>query len=477
MAACAAALLSWRALVGPFQIGSVWVRSPLTLEAIFTLLTGGLLLLACRRHDGAASSRSPAHLPLLLLALAVIALAFLPNLRDPFVSDDYILVGLATLDPHAVAKSFITAGGDGAFRPVGSMWYGLIHALFGIQPFPWHFSILVLHLLNCALLFTVTRVIWGDALLSFTAALLFGVHGSRTQVLAWASDNFDLVACALSLTAAWLLFRPSVRRVWLTATLALALLTLAILCKESAYAIPVIVFCLAAAAGRLRDHVIRVFLGGSVVVCVALFVWRWSLFHGPGGYLDPSTGRPAILSLHVVSTLKALGLRLWTILLFPLNWTAPTGVWIAAALLLGCGAVLFLLWSSGGVRPRVAVSMLAATLCAMVPVLHLAAVGESALGSRIYYLPALPFFVLAGHVVASVASRKRAALGLAALALSTLIVMEHNLSFWHRAALAADQVCEAAAQGKPVPANSDALPGLLSFGNGLKECVAMKRGK
>jgi hypothetical protein len=178
-----------------------------------------------------------------------------------------------------------------------------------------------------------------------------------------------------------------------------------------------------------------------------------------------------------VSTLKALCVRLWTILLFPLNWTAPTGLWVAAALLLGCGAVLLLLWSSSGLRPWVLGSMLAATVCAMAPMLHLAMVGESALGSRIYYIPGLPFFVLAGHVVASVTSKRRAIVGLAALVLSTTILMEHNLRFWHRTSLVADQVCTAAAQGKPVQVNSDALPGILSFGNGLKECVEIKRAK
>ncbi|MGA2185260.1 MAG: hypothetical protein ABSH47_19750 [Bryobacteraceae bacterium] len=474
-AVCVAVLLSVRALEGPFQLGRVWVRSPLTLETVFTVLVGVLLLIVCRRRDGLAATRVSGNLALLLLALALTAFAFLPNLRDPFLSDDYIHARGATLDPQRIAHNSVTPGGDGAFRPLGYIWYGLVHAFAGVHPWAWHSCMLALHLVNCALLFAVVRALWGNAFVSFTATLLFGLHGTRPEVVTWASGSFDLLACALSLTAAWLLFRPAARRSWVSAALALVLLTMAILCKESAYAAPVIIFALAAAAGRLRDRTVRLFLAGSVVVCVALFAWRWLLFHGPGGYVDPSTGRPAILSLHLVSTLKALCLRLWTILLFPLNWTEPTGGWVAAALLLGCGAVLFLLWSSGGLRPGLVLTLLAATACAIVPALHLALVGESALGSRIYYIPALPFFVLAGHAVASVTSRKRAILGLAALALSTVILLEHNLRFWHRAALVADQVCDAAAHGKPVSVSADALPGILSFGNGFKECVELKR--
>lgn len=43
--------------------------------------------------------------------------------------------------------------------------------------------------------------------------------------------------------------------------------------------------------------------------------------------------------------------------------------------------------------------------------------------------------------------------------------------------VAACTVCTAAARGEPVPPTSDALPGILSFGNGFRECVALKHGK
>lgn len=477
-AACIGVLLSLRAVLGPFQLGRFRVRSPFTLETVFTLLAGALLLVVCRHRSQSGKTRSANRrdLPLLLLALALTALAFIPNLHDPFLSDDYILAGRASLDPHRIARSFVTPGGDGAFRPLGYIWYGLVHSFAGANPFPWHLSMLVVHLVNCALLFAVIRALWSDAFVSFTATLLFGLHGTRPEVVTWASDNFDLLACALSLAAAWCVFR-SARRRWIPVAFALILLAMAILCKESAYAAPVIVCGLAAATRRLRDRAVQFFLGGSAIVCVAMFSWRWFLFHGPGGYVDPATGRPAILSLHVLSTLKALCLRLWTILLFPINWTEPTGAWMAAALLLGCGAALLLLWSSAGLRPWVVASLLIATACAIVPALHLALVGESALGSRIYYIPAIPFFVLAGHVVGSAMSRRRAVLGLAALALSTAILLEHNLRFWHRTAVLADQVCDAAAQNRPFLLNTGDLPTILSFRNGFKECVELKRGK
>ena len=474
-AALAAVLLVLRAIWGPFAIAGIGIRSPLTLETSFAVAAGIVLLLLCRKRDGHGAIPPAIDLPLLLLALVWIAAAFSPNLPDPFVSDDYILVSRYTLDAGRIARDFITPGGDGALRPVGNIGYAVVHTLAGLRPFPWHCYLLGVHLLNCALLYGLVRLLWCNAFVSFTAALLFGMHGSRPQSITWASDNFDLLACALSLIAALCLFRPLSRRPWVTVTPALVLLAAAIFCKESAYVVPVLVFAFALAAGRLGDRAVRLFLPWSVLLCIALFAYRWVLFGGPGGYLDPTSGRPAILSLHFLSTAKALCLRMWAILLFPVNWREPTGIGVAVALAAGCGAILFLLWSSSGLPARLVIAFVGATICAMVPVLHLALVDESVIGSRIFYIPAMPFCVLAGHLVASVRSRRRIAVILALLMLGATITLEHNLRFWHRAALAADRVCEAVASGKPVPAQSADLPGLLSFGNGLQECAQQKR--
>ena len=478
VAACAGALLAWRAWKGPFQLGPLWIRSPFTLEAVFALSVGGLLAIACgRRADAESIFPRWTRLPLLFFALVLTVLAFAPNLHDPFLSDDYILTTHATLVPAVLARTFVTPGGDGAFRPLGHVWFGLIHSFAGTNPLPWHCCSLLLHLLNCALLFALAGALWENPLLSFTSAFLFGLHGTRVETVVWTAANFDLLACAFSFAAALCVLRPQARRSRWAVVLALVLLIAAILCKESAYATPIVILGLAEAAGRLRDRTVREFLAGSVAVCVAMFAWRWCLFRGPGGYIDPSTGQPAILSLRLIGSLKAVFVRLWTILLFPINWTATGSAWLAAAVLLGCAAVVFLLWASGGLRPWVVLSLLGTTACAMVPVLHLALVGESLLGARIFYLPAVPFFILAGHAVASVASRRRAILGLAALAFSTVMMLEHNLAFWHRAALVADRVCTAAAGGGPVSPTSYALPGILSFGNGFRECVELKHAK
>jgi hypothetical protein len=167
VAAFTGLLLTWRAWCGPFQLGPLWIRSPFTLETVFALSVGGLLVIACGHRRATAASTLPrwTRLPLLLLALVLTALTFAPNLRDPFLSDDYILTTNATLVPAVLGRTFVTPGGDGAFRPLGHVWFGLIHSFAGTNPLPWHCCSLVMHLLNCALLFMLAGALGKPAAL------------------------------------------------------------------------------------------------------------------------------------------------------------------------------------------------------------------------------------------------------------------------------------------------------------------------
>ena len=105
---------------------------------------------------------------------------------------------------------------------------------------------LAIHLANCALLYFIVKALWGQGPLAAVAALLFGLHGTRPEAVAWSAGNFDLLACAFTFAATLC----ALRRRTLAAC---AFVALAILSKESAYAAPAVMLGLAAAAGRVRE--------------------------------------------------------------------------------------------------------------------------------------------------------------------------------------------------------------------------------
>jgi len=454
----AALAISLRALLGPFAAGPLRFASPMGVESLFA---AGFLALVLLRCEGAGFGGIRGSPLLLALALAVVAVAFIPRLRDPFLSDDYILVSRATLDPARMLAVFHTPGGDGSFRPLGYLYFALLHRFGGVDPLKWHACALCVHLINCALLYLIVLSgapgrLAASGWTAFTAAVLFGLNGTRPESVAWTAGNFDLLACAFTLAATLAILR---RRV----ALALPLLLLGILCKESAYAAPAVILGFAAAANRLHDSRIRLGLTASIAICAGMFAYRWSLFHGPGGYIDAATGQPQVLSFHLGATLKALFLRVWANLLFPVNWDASAkSATLAAALMTGSGAVIYAAFTNRLSR-RIALSMLALTIGALLPAYHLALIGDSLNGSRILYLPAVGFCVLCAHLLQS----KRLAAVL--LVLSTGAVLLHNLDAWHRNAVLADQVCTGATTQAPV----HDLNGVVFFANGYKECVEM----
>jgi hypothetical protein len=290
--------------------------------------------------------------------------------------------------------------------------------------------------------------------------VLFGLNGTRPEAVAWTAGNFDLLACAFTLAATLAVLR---RRI----ALALPLLLLGILCKESAYAAPAVIFGFAAAGNRLRDSRIRLGLIASIAICAAMLAYRWSLFHGPGGYIDAATGQPQVLSFHLGATLKALLLRVWANLLFPVNWDASAkSAILAAALLIGSGAILYAALANRIPR-RVVLSTLALTIGALLPAYHLALIGDNLNGSRILYLPAVGLCVLCAQLVRT----KR--LVAAALMVCTGAILLHNLDAWHRNAILADQVCAGVTAQAPV----HDLNGVVFFANGYKECVDMNVGR
>jgi hypothetical protein len=193
-----------------------------------------------------------------------------------------------------------------------------------------------------------------------------------------------------------------------------------------------------------------------------MFLWRWTMFHGPGGYTDPATGQAQVLSFHLVSALKAVLLRVWALMLFPVNWNAfGHSLALGVAILIGVAAM------SIGSPPtrRVSLALLATTVGALLPAYHLALIGQDLNGSRILYLPAVGFCVLCAHLVHG----KR--LAAAGLIVASAVMLRVNLNAWHANAILADQICAGTANEPPMHDRN----GIVLFANGYVECRELKK--
>ena len=169
--------------------------------------------------------------------LAVTAAAFAVTLTFGFSYDDVpVIVDNDTLlAPGALARAFTTNVWAFApdlaepryYRPLFTAWtIGNAH-LFGTDPMGWHATTVVLHLGAVWILWELIRAVSGSTLAATTGALLFAIHPTRAESVAWVCGLTDPMAAAAGFGA--VLAYVKERRL-----LAVALYAVALLTKETA---------------------------------------------------------------------------------------------------------------------------------------------------------------------------------------------------------------------------------------------------
>ena len=240
----------------------------------------------------------------------------------------------------------------------------------------------------------------------------------------------------------------------------------ACLSKESAFVLPLL---LAAMAGRARRT-----LAASFAVAGGIFVWRWWVLKGIGGYSSLNGEAPSVLEFHGVTLVKTFLARIWGVLWFPVNWSTPFEWWMALGLVAGIAGSLALLKAHPD-RGRFALS-LACVAIACVPVHHMLLIGPSLERSRYLTYTAAPFIFALALAYSALPVR----IGVAAMALLVgfqAAALLHNLKIWRSVASARYEVCRsvaATARNTPGPIAIAGFPLMIDgvyWSNGLEDCL------
>ncbi len=143
---------------------------------------------------------------LVFILLGLIAYANILNTF--FLSDDFELVNLVrTGGPFGVW----THTGNGFFRPLISLSLFLDYRFYGLNPFGFHLTNVVLHALNAVLVSIVATLTYplyqkrvASRIISIFVGLAFLVFPSHTEAVSWISGRTDVIAtffCLVSLVA------------------------------------------------------------------------------------------------------------------------------------------------------------------------------------------------------------------------------------------------------------------------------------
>ena len=459
IAAALGAIIAARWALGPYAVAGIPVNVPLNPEGIFALLVTALLANAIPTEPRASvSGRTP---NLAATAAAAVTLAALwPALQVTFLSDDFILIRQAqAFTASTLLPLFTTAGGDGFFRPLGYLSFDLNGIFAGTDPRSWHLSALLLHAVNAGLVALLAARFGASNLSAFLAGALFALHGTHLEAVVWIAGRFDLLAVLFTL-AALLFFGRN--------TAAAMLCTLAALwSKEAAFVLPGFLTLLAWHERQSLRSTLP-FWG----LTAAAFLYRWMLLGGIGGY-QVATGESAFFSLKLATTAKAIFVRLWTSLYFPLNWSQDPSLLTG---LMACAYIAALLCLAWRARPTPALRLaLAALAISILPPLHLLGGAADLSGGRLLYLPSVWFCLLLAFAVSSL-KRRTASIITAILLAFHFVALQHDLPFWQQASEQVRSICQQAAQKGVVPAEPPrAIEGVPALANGITECMDTAR--
>ena len=130
---------------------------------------------------------------------------------------------------------------DPYFRPIFSSLFTLNYALFGTAPWGWHLVNILIHAGVTLLVFVVSREITERNGIAALTAMLFAVHPAHAESVAWVSGVTDPLMALLLLPALYFYLRFRKQGAKYLLGCALGFFFLALLSKETALALPVVV--------------------------------------------------------------------------------------------------------------------------------------------------------------------------------------------------------------------------------------------
>lgn len=297
-----------------------------------------------------------------LLAMCLgVAAVYAPGFRTGFLSDDFMILG--HLHEHGAGggwtRSFLGATCVLFYRPLLTSSYALDLAVYGLNPWGFHFTNLCLHLACMVLVYHVGRGLTHNPVVGLAAAALHGFYPLGPNTVTWIAGRVSLLGCLFPLLAvhAFLAYRRRPGRV--RAVTCVVALVGGLLSKESAMMVPLFVILVdLLLGGRRAGWGLHLSLW---IVLAVFFVARrliLGVFLGGYGVLNPGDVPSFVENLNhlLTSVVAALTPFLETRPEQPISLIAwgVVAVWFACAVGWGIrgfhdlrGAILSFLWAGG----------------------------------------------------------------------------------------------------------------------------------
>jgi protein O-mannosyl-transferase len=378
-------------------------------------------------------------IPLVLVLMLTFA-AFSPCLKSHFINwDDGLYVTentvIQNLSFHNVKKIFTSYFGSN-YLPLTMLSYSLEYRFFKLDPFGYHLTNLILHLLNCLLVFWLIYLLTQRISISAISTLFFGLHPLHVESVAWVSERKDLLYALFFLAAmvsyGYYLRSPKIRRYYY---LCLILFLAALLAKPMAITLPLVLLLIDYFNNRKADK--RMFIDKIPFLILSLI---FGVLAAIGQYV---TG--AVRSEHLLNFFHKIAIASYSIIFYLYKLVLPiklsclypySGVNNPAFLYSLAGfIVLLVLVIRSAKYTRKVIFGSAFFLVTLLPVLQFIPIGETIVADRYVYIASLGiFYILAEGIFWLFHNKTRNSSFLRGLLLAILIVLTSFLASltWQR---------------------------------------------
>jgi protein O-mannosyl-transferase len=192
------------------------------------------------------------------LLVIITFFAFSPILKAGFTNwDDQIMVTqntkILSMSWNSLVTMF-TSFHERLYHPLVLISYAIDLKFFGMNPFVFHMTSLMFHLLNTALVFWFIYLLSKKPLVAFMTALLFGIHPMHVESVAWISERKDVVYAFFFLISliTYMYYLISKKNVYYLA--AFLLFFASLMSKSMAMMLPVLLLVIDYYQGRKFDY-------------------------------------------------------------------------------------------------------------------------------------------------------------------------------------------------------------------------------
>ena len=389
---------------------------------------------------------APGTTAVVVAMVLLVAVSYFPALQGGFVWDDVIFSEEPVVHSPSGLRSIWLSPADirneGHYWPLVYTSFWLEHKLWGLNPVGYHAVNVLLHLVNCLLLWILLQrlAVPGAALI----ALVFAVHPLHVESVAWIIERKDVLSGMFYLTAvlAWIRFREERHpRRYL---LALALFTAGMLAKSVVVTLPVALLILHWWRYRRVTPLDLLHLAPFAAVGLAITLGDLA-FYTSREPLELAYSLPERALIAARALWFYAGKLVWPAnlaVIYPL-WTIDTGDLRAWAYLVGAAALAAALWLARG---RIGRGPLAGALffaVTLAPVLGFVDYGYmqfSFVADRFQYLAGIGVLAVIVGAAAHGAARLPHVHRVGATALAVIVVVVLGSLSWRQAGIYRDEV-------------------------------------